>query len=54
MLLQSVLELPIEVVAGSIGKISLKIPWSSLATNPVVVTLEDIYLVALPISHRSV
>jgi vacuolar protein sorting-associated protein 13A/C len=47
-----VLELPIEVVSGSIGKISLKIPWSSLATSPVMVTLEDVYIVALPLSHR--
>jgi vacuolar protein sorting-associated protein 13A/C len=47
-----VLELPIEVVAGSIGKISLKIPWSSLSTNPVVISLEDVFIVALPLSHR--
>jgi vacuolar protein sorting-associated protein 13A/C len=48
-----VLELPVEVVAGTIGRLSLKIPWSSLASSPVVVTMEDVYLLALPLSHRS-
>ena len=46
------LELPIEVKYGSIGKLSLKIPWTSLNTSPVVVTLQDVFLVAAPLNHR--
>ena len=38
--LQAFLELPIEVKYGSIGKLSLKIPWTSLNTSPVVVTVQ--------------
>ena len=37
---QAFLELPIEVKYGSIGKLSLKIPWTSLNTSPVVVTVQ--------------
>ena len=38
--MQAFLELPIEVKYGSIGKLSLKIPWTSLHTSPVVVTVQ--------------
>ncbi|XP_023343767.1 vacuolar protein sorting-associated protein 13A [Eurytemora carolleeae] len=48
----SLLELPIEVIAGTIGKISFKIPWSNLSSNPVLVHVQDVNLVAVPISHR--
>ena len=44
--------MPVEVVRGSIGKLSLRIPWTSLSTNPVIVTLEDVYVVAAPLNHR--
>ena len=36
----SVLELPLEVKFGSIGKLSLKIPWTALASSPVTVTIQ--------------
>ena len=36
----SVLELPLEVKFGSIGKLSLKIPWTNLASSPVTVTIQ--------------
>ena len=36
----SVLELPLEVKYGSIGKLSLKIPWTSLASSPVTVNIQ--------------
>ena len=36
----SVLELPIEVKFGSIGKLSLKIPWTNLASSPVTVDIQ--------------
>ena len=37
---QAFLELPIEVKYGSIGKLSLKIPWTALNTSPVVITVQ--------------
>ena len=36
----SVLELPLEVKYGSIGKLSLKIPWTSLASSPVTLNIQ--------------
>jgi hypothetical protein len=39
-------------VHGSIGKLSLKIPWTSLSTSPVVVSVQDVYVVAAPLNHR--
>ena len=50
--LQSFLELPIEVKYGCIGKLSLKIPWTNLSNSPVVVTVQDILVVAAPLNHR--
>lgn len=46
------LDLPIEVAAGQIGKITVDIPWTSLRTEPVLVHLEDILIVAQPISEH--
>ncbi|KAJ1531594.1 hypothetical protein ONE63_000266 [Megalurothrips usitatus] len=43
------LDLPIEVKAGTIGRVSLNIPWSGLYTESVVVTVEDVYVVAGPV-----
>ncbi|GJQ74448.1 hypothetical protein Trydic_g21318 [Trypoxylus dichotomus] len=43
------LNLPIEVKAGTIGKIWLKIPWNMLWTQPVVVNIEDLHVVASPV-----
>ena len=40
------------MVHGSIGKLSLKIPWTSLSTSPVVVSVQDVYVVAAPLNHR--
>ena len=36
----SVLELPLEVKFGSIGKLSLKIPWTNLASSPVSLNIQ--------------
>ena len=36
----SVLELPLEVKYGSIGKLSLKIPWTNLASSPVSLNIQ--------------
>ncbi|KAG1650405.1 Vacuolar protein sorting-associated protein 13C [Nymphon striatum] len=46
------LNLPIEVKAGTIGKISLDIPWTSLYSEPVIVNVEDVFLLAGPITDR--
>ncbi|KAH1005296.1 hypothetical protein HUJ04_006309 [Dendroctonus ponderosae] len=43
------LALPVEVKAGTIGKIGLKIPWSALWRHPVVLSIEDIHMVVNPI-----
>lgn len=40
MVLQYELDLPIEVKAGTIGRVALNIPWSGLYTESVVVTIE--------------
>ena len=51
-LFQSFLELPIEIKYGCIGKLSLKIPWTSLSTSPVVVSVQDVLVLAAPLNHR--
>ncbi len=42
------LRLPINVVYGHIGLLTLSIPWSNLKGQPVKVFIEDVYLVAAP------
>ncbi|XP_046422194.1 vacuolar protein sorting-associated protein 13A-like isoform X1 [Neodiprion fabricii] len=42
------LGLPIKIKIGLIGKISLKIPWTGLTSQPVIVSIEDIYIIAVP------
>ncbi|KAG5314184.1 VP13A protein, partial [Acromyrmex insinuator] len=42
------LGLPIRVEIGLIGKIILKIPWSGLFSQPIVICIEDVYVVAVP------
>ncbi|RZF33558.1 hypothetical protein LSTR_LSTR008204 [Laodelphax striatellus] len=46
------LDLPIEVKVGTIGRVSLHIPWSGLYSQPVIVEVEDVYLIAGPITDR--
>ncbi|KAG8227036.1 hypothetical protein J437_LFUL013823 [Ladona fulva] len=46
------LDLPIEVKVGTIGKVSLDIPWNSLYTKSVKVEVEDVFLIAGPIAER--
>ncbi|KAJ8960584.1 hypothetical protein NQ318_013873 [Aromia moschata] len=43
------LNLPIEVKAGTIGKVWLKIPWSSLWNQPIVLNMEDLHIVVGPV-----
>ncbi|KAF7282566.1 hypothetical protein GWI33_002356 [Rhynchophorus ferrugineus] len=42
------LDLPIQAVYGKIGNLILKVPWKSIYTQPTVVIVEDIYLLAQP------
>lgn len=42
------LDLPIEVVHGYLGKLSLKIPWKNLYTEPVEAIVERLYVLAKP------
>eukprot|EP01135_Chromosphaera_perkinsii_P008709 Nk52_evm42s1444 gene=Nk52_evmTU42s1444 len=47
------LELPIEVLSGIIGKLTLKIPWSRIKSEPAEVFVEDLYILARPRDLRS-
>ena len=42
------LHLPLNVVEGHLGQLTLQIPWSNLRGKPVQVKIEDIFLLAAP------
>ena len=42
------LKLPINVVEGHLGQLTLKIPWANLRGQPVQVYIEDVFLLAAP------
>ncbi|KVH95263.1 Vacuolar protein sorting-associated protein 13, partial [Cynara cardunculus var. scolymus] len=42
------LKLPIKVKAGFLGSVKLKVPWSRIGQEPVLVYLDRIYLLAEP------
>lgn len=42
------LRLPLNVVEGHLGQLTLAIPWSNLRGKPVSVKIEDVYLLAAP------
>jgi vacuolar protein sorting-associated protein 13A/C len=42
------LKLPINVVEGHLGQLTLKIPWSNLRGQPVQIEIEDVFLLAAP------
>lgn len=44
----SKLKLPINVEAGYLGLLSVTVPWRNLSTERVVITIEDVSLVAVP------
>ncbi|XP_046398302.1 vacuolar protein sorting-associated protein 13C-like isoform X1 [Ischnura elegans] len=46
------LDLPIEVKVGTIGKVSLDIPWNNLYAKSVRIEIEDVFLIAGPIAER--
>jgi len=47
------LHLPISVTRGLVGKVLLKIPWTSLTEDPVRVEVENLYLQASPLDVTS-
>ena len=42
------LRLPVNVVEGHLGQLTLSIPWSNLRGKPVKVNIEDVFLLAAP------
>lgn len=42
------LHLPLNVVEGHLGQLTLSIPWSNLQGKPVKVDIEDVFLLAVP------
>ncbi|KAL8939573.1 MAG: hypothetical protein Q9211_002685 [Gyalolechia sp. 1 TL-2023] len=42
------LHLPVNVVEGYLGSLTMSIPWTSLRGKPVRVTIEDVFLLAAP------
>lgn len=38
--------LPVEIVAGDIGHLTMSIPWTALKNQPVRITIEDVYVLA--------
>ncbi|XP_077862759.1 intermembrane lipid transfer protein VPS13A-like [Saccoglossus kowalevskii] len=42
------LDLPIKVKSGHLGKLTLKIPWKSLYSSPVVANIDGLYVLAVP------
>lgn len=46
----SELDVPLDIVVGKIGKLTLKVPWNKLYTAPVEITIKDILLLTVPSS----
>lgn len=42
------LELPINMAYGKLGTLILKIPWKNIYTQPIVITMENVYVLATP------
>ncbi|XP_044757951.1 vacuolar protein sorting-associated protein 13A-like [Coccinella septempunctata] len=43
------LKLPIEVIAGTIGKLSIQIPWTTIWDSTTVINVEDVFILANPV-----
>lgn len=42
------LELPVELIHSTIGRLVMKVPWNKLSSAPVEVLIEDILIVIAP------
>ncbi|CAG5116191.1 unnamed protein product, partial [Candidula unifasciata] len=40
--------IPVKIKAGHLGKLTLKVPWKNLYSEPVVVHIQDIYALTVP------
>ncbi|GAM25179.1 hypothetical protein SAMD00019534_083540 [Acytostelium subglobosum LB1] len=49
--LQNFNNLPFSVKEGFLGKLSIKIPWNNLKTEPVIIIIDRLYVVATPKSQ---
>ena len=38
--------LPVQVIAGNIGTLSITIPWQTLKSQPVKIVIDDVYILA--------
>lgn len=45
------LNLPIQVKEGFVGTLTLKIPWKNLGSQPTLVYMDDVYVLACPKSE---
>ncbi|KAL3277158.1 hypothetical protein HHI36_012510 [Cryptolaemus montrouzieri] len=48
------LNLPIEVIAGTIGKVSIQIPWTTIWESTTNVTIEDVFILANPVINGNI
>ncbi|KAF8335473.1 vacuolar protein sorting-associated protein 13 [Cantharellus anzutake] len=46
--------LPIDVIEGHLGHLTLNIPWANLSSKPAEVIIEDLYVLAIPASEAKV
>ena len=46
--LVKMMEMPINIEFSSIGMLSLQVPWKSLASSPVEVLLQNVFLIITP------
>ena len=50
--ISSVLDLPFRIVFSYIGKLSAKIPYSKISSQPIEVLLHDVYLIVEPLGEE--
>lgn len=41
--------LPLQIVGGFVGKITVKIPWASLGRNPIIILIENVFAIVNPV-----
>jgi vacuolar protein sorting-associated protein 13A/C len=47
-------DLPVDVLEGHLGELTLSIPWSNLKNKPVKVYINNVYLLAVPRNESTV
>ena len=46
------LEIPVKLIHSYVGKLQIKVPWSSLSSKPIEIILDKVYLVLNPIKKE--